>query len=93
MNANKGFPLGQFIVCKEIPIRGFDLLLQSCTTQRQAGIFVACVAGVIGEAKGSEGDRPRRLAYLPFFFTNDEHGQRDIFPREELSLRLRTLWF
>ena len=32
-----------FGVCKEIPIRGFDLLLQSCTTQRQAGIFASKV--------------------------------------------------
>ena len=30
-----------FGVCKEIPIRGFDLLLQSCTTQRYAGIFAS----------------------------------------------------
>ena len=52
-----------FGVCKEIPIRGFDLL-QSCTTQRQAGIFAN------------------------FFFTNDEHAQRDVFPLVELSPRL-----
>lgn len=31
--------LEDFGLCKEIPARGFDLLLQSCTTQRQAGIF------------------------------------------------------
>ena len=39
----KAFHLGRsqllFGVCKEIPIRGFDLLLQSCTAQRQDGIF------------------------------------------------------
>ena len=64
-----GALLKMLISSPEFIIRGFDLL-QSCTTQRQAGIFA-----------------------IFFFFTNDEHAQRDVFPLVELSPRLWALCF
>ena len=40
LQLDKTLPLGGEL-CKEIPSRGFEPLLQSCTTQRLAGILLS----------------------------------------------------
>ena len=42
---DKTLPLGREL-CKEIPSRGFEPLLQSCTTQRLAGILLSRTSSV-----------------------------------------------
>ena len=78
-----------FGVCKEIPIRGFDLLLQFCTTQRQAGIF---------DSKCFANDEHSKRN-IPFFsrvelFLSEHFGLDDkMTSRTAWGLALDNIWF